>query len=257
MAKPRLSQQFSRPGHGEFDQVADYYDRLMSSVPYRRWVDYVEATLHRHYRQPQRVLDLACGTGKVGAELARRGYQAIGLDLSEPMARRCRTQKPPLPAAVMDAQWLALAPESLDLIVCLYDSLNYILDPEGLQGCFSGAYVGLATQGTFIFDLNTELALRSGLFTQNNLRSHSPLKYSWQSHWYPERKLCRIDMWFRWEGPGGPEEFEEVHYQRAYSESEVRQMLAAAGFSEVSTYNGYTFDRPTSESDRVFYVALK
>ncbi len=105
--------------------------------------------------------------------------------------------------------------------------------------------------------MNTELALRAGLFTQDNLRSSDPLKYSWRSYWYPDREICRIDMGFRWEGPGGPHEFEEVHYERAYSQSEVKQMLAGAGFREITAYNGYTFKPPTARSDRVFYVAEK
>ncbi len=255
--KPELPQKLSRPGDDEFGSVAKYYDRLMSTVPYRMWVDYVESLLRRHDRRPRRVLDLACGTGRVGSELAGRGYQAVGLDLAEPMVRCCAAQDPPLPGAVMDAQKLALAPGELDLVVSLYDSLNYILAPAGLQACFEGVYTGLAEQGAFIFDLNTELALRGDLFTQDNLRSGNPLKYAWKAHWYPDRKLCRIDMSFRWEGPGGPREFEEVHYERAYSESEVKQMLAEAGFGEVTVYNGYTFKPPTVYSDRVFYVALK
>ncbi len=259
--KPPLPEQFTEPGSGEFAEIAPYYDRLMSSVPYKSWVDYVEALLKRHNRQPRRVLDLACGTGRVGSELIRRGYQAFGVDLSEPMVRYCRTQTPPLPAITMDACQLALVPQSLDLIVSLYDSLNYILDPEGLEGCFAGARRSLTDEGIFIFDLNTELALRTGLFTQDNLRSNNPLKYSWRSYWYPDwypdRGICRIDMEFRWEGPGGPQEFEEVHYERAYSQSEIKQMLAGAGFSDITAYNGYTFKPPTARSDRVFYVAEK
>jgi len=255
--KPPLPQQFTQPGNSEFAEVAPYYDQLMSTVPYKSWVDYVEALLQRHNRQPRRVLDLACGTGRVGSELIRRGYQTCGADLSEPMVQHCQTRNPPLPAAVMDACQLALAPQSLDLIVSLYDSLNYILDPTGLQSCFAGVWRSLTDEGIFIFDLNTELALRVGLFTQDNLRSSDPLKYSWRSYWYPDREICRIDMWFRWEGPGGPHEFEEVHYERAYSESEIRQMLAAAGFSTIVAYNAYTFKPPTARSDRIFYVAEK
>ncbi len=252
-----LPDRFTRPGAGEFEAVAEYYDQLMAAVPYQSWVDYVEELLRRHRRRPRLVLDLACGTGKVGSEFLRRGYQAVGLDLSEPMVQGCARQDPPLPAAVMDAQTLTLRPGSVDLIVSLYDSLNYVLDPDGLQRCFAGAYAGLRDQGLLIFDLNTALALRAGLFTQNNLHSASRLKYSWRSHWYPERKLCRIDMWFRWEGAGGRREFREVHYERAYSQREVKQMLAAAGFADVFVYSAYTCHPPGPAADRVFYVAEK
>jgi len=34
-------------------------------------------------------------------------------------------------------------------------------------------------------------------------------------------------------------------------------MLAGAGFSDITAYNGYTFKPPTARSDRVFYVAEK
>jgi len=247
----------TRPGQGEFGKVAPYYDHLMRAVPYRRWVDYVEALLRKHQVQPRTVLDLACGTGQVGMEMLRRGYQVVGVDLSEPMVQQCCEQNPPLPAAVMDAQQLGLAPNHLDLVVSLYDSLNYILEPEGLQSCFAGVNRGLRTGGLFIFDLNTERALRLGLFSQNNLATDDPLQYVWKSSWDGQKKLCRIDMWFQWRGDGEPVEFTETHYERAYDQSQVRQMLQQAGFHSTEVYNAYTFCPPTRRSNRIFCVAQK
>ena len=110
--------------------------------------------------------------------MARRGYQVVGVDLSEPMTRCCCEQDPPLPAAVMDARRLGLAPGRLDLVVSLYDSLNYIVEPGGLQACFEGVNSALRPGGLFIFDLNTERALRIGLFTQNNVATGNPLMNS-------------------------------------------------------------------------------
>ena len=37
----------------------------------------------------------------------------------------------------------------------------------------------------------------------------------------------------------------------------IMALLAAAGFSEIIAYNGYTFKPPTARSDRVFFVAEK
>ena len=246
-----------RPGHGEFEAVAPYYDVLMASVPYRRWVDYVERLLARTRVRPARVLDLACGTGKVGSELRRRGYRVVGADLSFPMACRCAEQDPPLAAAVMDAACLGLREESLDLVVCLYDSLNYVLDPAGLRECFRRLAAALRPGGAFVFDLNAPRALRLGLFTQSNLHSLGPLLYRWQAHWEEARGLCRVDMWFRWRGAGGPAEFTEVHYQRAYEEPEVQGWLREAGFRTVAGYDAYTFRPVTALSDRMYFVAQK
>jgi SAM-dependent methyltransferase len=247
----------ARPGREEFGPVARYYDHLMQGVPYRQWVDYIQNILRRWRRTPQRVLDLACGTGQVGCEMLRRGDEVVGLDLAEPMALACAVQVPPLPAAVMDAARLGLRAESLDLVVSLYDSLNYILDPAGLQRCFDAVHDALRPEGLFIFDMNTIRALSIGLFTQNNLGSPDPLQYAWTADWDAIHRICRVDMWFRWRGENGSEEFQEVHLQRGYEIREVSQMLGAAGFRSVRALNAYTFRRPTRWSDRVFFVAAK
>jgi len=247
----------TRPGAGEFDSVAPYYDHLMAQIPYVQWVDYVEVLLDRHRIKANKVLDLACGTGSVGREMLRRGYRVWGVDLSEPMVRRCTATAPPMPAAVMDAGQLGIKAESLELVVCLYDSLNYILEPAGLQCCFDRVCEALRPGAALVFDLNTPRALQIGLFTQGNLRTPDPLQYSWKAHWDEATGLCRVDMWFQWHGDGEPVEFTEIHYQRAYPDHQVRAMLAQAGFPKVTAYHAYTERPPTRWSDRIYYVACK
>jgi len=242
-------------GRDAFTEVAPFYDELMAAVPYKSWVDYVEAILRRMKYEPRDVLDLCCGTGQVGAEMLRRGYDVLGADLAEGMVRECYNRTPPLPGVVMDATKLGLRKDSLDLVVALYDSLNYIIDPVGLQCCFEGVSHALRPGGLMIFDMNTERALRIGLFTQNNKNSTEPLEYRWKSHWDHERKLCKVDMKFRWRGPGEQVEFTETHYERAYEEDEVREMLARAGMETLHIFDAYTFHEPGVFSNRVYYVA--
>jgi SAM-dependent methyltransferase len=251
------SSDFTRPGAGEFDQVAEHYDHLMKTVPYRHWVDYVESLLRRWEARPVDVLDLACGTGRVGSEMVRRGYQVRGADLAEPMVRECIRQEPPLPAMVCDASQIGVADTRFDLVVSLYDSLNYILVPEKLAAAVREAHRILRSGGLFIFDLNTERALASGLFTQDNMRSDDPLQYTWEAHWDPKSRICRVDMLYYWNGDGGPKHFRETHYQRAYDNSEVLSMLRMAGFARFESYSAYTFRAVTPLSDRAYYVAVK
>lgn len=245
------------PGNGEFDVVAPYYDHLMRNVPYDRWVDYVEAILERRMARPRTVLDLCCGTGSVGVEMARRGYEGFGVDLAEPMVRRCGMRTPPLPAAVMDACRLGLRRSRFDLVVSLFDSLNYIVQPARLAQCLREVFGVLAPRGLLIFDLNTPRALSTGLFTQGNEGSSDKLLYSWKAHWDPRARLCRVDMTFLWRGEDGVREFHETHWQYAYEHHEVMQMLAAAGFTAVTPFSAYTFRPPGRRSDRIYYVARK
>lgn len=244
-------------GRDAFSDVAPFYDELMAAVPYKSWVDYVESILDRMRYEPVDVLDLCCGTGQVGAEMARRGYNVLGVDIAEGMVRRCQLREPQLPAAVMDATKLGLRSRSFDLVVSLYDSLNYIVDPDGLQNCFIEVGRALRPGALMIFDLNTERALRIGLFTQNNLGTDEPLAYQWESQWDDERKLCRVEMKFRWRGPGEKVEFSETHYERAWEDEQVREMLARAGMETRHVFNAYTLREPGSFSNRVYYVARR
>src|SRR5262245_50125021 len=41
----------------------------------------------RHFPTPGRMLDLGCGTGRLLLPFARRGYQVVGVDLSDEMLR--------------------------------------------------------------------------------------------------------------------------------------------------------------------------
>jgi SAM-dependent methyltransferase len=250
-----VAESFTQPGRGEFDAVAEHYDYLMRNVPYDKWVDYVEALMRRHGVRAHYVLDLCCGTGKVGSELLRRGYRAVGVDLSEKMVSRCAYQHPPLPAAVMDACCLGLRRSSLDLVVSLYDSLNYIIEPARLQACFAGVATALVSGGWFIFDMNTRLALAAGLFAHDNRGSGDKLEYQWVPVYNPATRICRVEMRFWWRGEGGPKEYIELHYQRAYEVGELREMLRRAGFDAIHFYHGYSFRHPQRWTDRIFVVA--
>ena len=68
-----------------YEYLAGCYDRFTADVPYAAWADYVERHFARCKLPIHTVLDLACGTGSLTCELAERGYEMIGADLSEEM----------------------------------------------------------------------------------------------------------------------------------------------------------------------------
>lgn len=68
-----------------YDFLAGCYDRFTRDVDYTRWADYIQRQFDRRGLPGNTVLDLACGTGSLTWELARRGYEMIGVDLSPDM----------------------------------------------------------------------------------------------------------------------------------------------------------------------------
>jgi ubiquinone/menaquinone biosynthesis C-methylase UbiE len=68
-----------------------------------------------------RVLDAGCGTGRVAVELARRGYDCVGVDVDDSMLAEARRAAPELTWVACDLA--ALTPELVggrpfDLVVC-------------------------------------------------------------------------------------------------------------------------------------------
>ena len=68
-----------------YEFLAGCYDRFTYDVDYAAWADYIEKHFRRRGLPGKTVLDLACGTGSLTRELALRGYEMIGVDLSPEM----------------------------------------------------------------------------------------------------------------------------------------------------------------------------
>ena len=240
-------------GAASFTAIADIYDQVMSSVPYDDWVEYVQL-LCRHWRGDlRRVLDLACGTGTVGLALAELGAEVVGVDLARGMLAQARRKDQTGRCCWVQADMghLGLAPESIDVAICLFDSLNYLLTPELLQGAMDGVRRCLPREGLFIFDVNTEYALEQDFFTQEDLGDDAEVRLSWRSRYDRGARIATVEMDFYLDGG---ETLTETHRQRAWTAREMRDSIAAAGLKSLAVYDAYTFNLPKRESDRVFYV---
>jgi len=91
----------------------------------RREVDFLLRSLR--LSQGSRILDVACGYGRHAAELSRRGFQVVGLDLSRPMlheARRRFREGPSLRFVRGDMRRLDFAAE-FDAVISFFTSFGY------------------------------------------------------------------------------------------------------------------------------------
>lgn len=69
----------------------EYYEVAFSYQEVKRQVDYFERVLKKYRRaKAKRFLDIGCGPSPQLREIARRGYEAVGLDLSPKMLRYLR-----------------------------------------------------------------------------------------------------------------------------------------------------------------------
>ena len=243
-----------------FSTIAPYYDTLMSFINYTAWVSYIAQILELHGIKDRTLLDLACGTGVCLKLWWKRGYKIIGLDKSLEMLTICRNRLAPLDDGRIhlingDMRYFTLA-QSVPIVTCLYDSLNYLLTEEDLFSCFQRVYDSLAEHGIFIFDMNTIHCLRdewgNSTFHRNDERIHSV----WTNQFDPKTAVSSLDLILTVFEDGSQQVIHEQHQERGYALGLVRKLLARAGF-EFSLYRHLTFI-PAQETDlRIMGVARK
>jgi SAM-dependent methyltransferase len=142
-----------------FPPNADPYGPLAASYnEYARWFVPLYgrflAAAGRYYGLSVRsVLDLACGTGLVSRQLARRAESVVGLDISEAMLQEARSRTPGNNVRYVrgDFRDFCLA-ETFDAAVCGTDALNYLGKRGELAGVFRCVGRHLRPGGLFAFD---------------------------------------------------------------------------------------------------------
>ena len=244
-----------------YEYLAGCYDRFTADVPYAAWADYLEKHFARSKLPIHTVLDLACGTGSLTCELAERGYEMIGADLSEEMlaqaAEKARNISgiPPI--------FLHQAMEELDLYgtidacVCCLDSVNYVTRPKKLARAFQRVHTFLMPGGLFLFDINTPDKLQ-GLDGQLFMDEDEDACCIWRAEYSPRRRICTygFDLFCREEN-GLWDRMEEVHEEYAYEPEELEDMLRQAGFRQIKQYGELKMRRPAPGEERIFFAARK
>ena len=244
-----------------YEYLAGCYDRFTADVPYAAWADYLEKHFARSKLPIHTVLDLACGTGSLTCELAQRGYEMIGADLSEEMLAQAAEKArdisgiPPI--------FLHQAMEELDLYgtidacVCCLDSVNYVTRPKKLARAFQRVHTFLMPGGLFLFDINTPDKLR-GLDGQLFMDEDEDACCIWRAEYSPRRRICTygFDLFFRTEN-GLWDRMEEVHEEYAYEPDELEDMLRQAGFRQIKQYGELKMRRPAPGEERIFFAARK
>jgi demethylmenaquinone methyltransferase / 2-methoxy-6-polyprenyl-1,4-benzoquinol methylase len=107
-----------------FDAIAPRYDLVNRVMTFRMDVGWRRQAADSLRLAPRsRVLDLACGTGDFCREIERRGYVAIGVDLSYGMLASARTSAPLVHG---DCLRLPVPDRSVDGVTCGFALRNFV-----------------------------------------------------------------------------------------------------------------------------------
>lgn len=244
---------------------AELYDIFYAGKPYAEEAAFVSERLHAH-GGGRRILELACGTGGHAFALENLGHEVTAADYSPDMIAKARAKKVHLGSRIefvtADMRDLDLGDESFDAVVCLFDSIGYVLTNSALLATLRGVGRHLRTEGLFIFEFWHGPAM---------LRHFDPVRVR---HWpVPGGQVLRISettldvsrqistvsyrVWQHNED-GTYREFSECHRNRYFSVPEMAGWLGQSGFEPLQWCAGFSSEGPITDTTwHVLGVARK
>ena len=107
----------------------------------------------RHLPAAGEILEIACGTGRVGNAIADAGRKVTGIDISLAMLDKARRRKNCRNRYVaMDMRRLAFS-KPFDAAIIPYNSLNLLTDPREIRACLTGCRQLLRAGGILLIQL--------------------------------------------------------------------------------------------------------
>ncbi len=229
--------------------LANYYDKFThNDCDYTSWSQYLYRVAQQH--GVREVCDIACGTGKMTALLAKR-FVTVGVDASEQMLTVARSKCRAL-FVRQDMRALRL-PHSADMAVCVNDGVNY-LKPNELEDFFRVVHGNVRQGAPFVFDLSTPYKLREVVGNNVFFVDNDEETLLWSN----KLKDNCVEMYLALFTAEGDvyRRSDEKHVQYMHAEEDVLRGLKNAGFAlrEITADYG----KPLSPKDlRRTYFALK
>lgn len=238
-----------------YSGLAAIYDTLMQQdICYDDLCDLIEECFRRYHVSPKLVADLACGTGSVTSRMSQRGYDMIGIDISEEMLNRAREKDDKSLYLEQDITEFELY-GTVDAILCMIDGYNYVLDDEKLYQSFLWVKNYLNPDGVFIFDVSSDYKLSTLLGNETYVYDDDNIFYTWENEFDESDLISSSYITFFVKDKNVYHRFDEVHRQKARSISSIKSFLEKAGFCEIQIFSDTTFRYPQKDDSRVFFSA--
>jgi SAM-dependent methyltransferase len=216
------------------------------------------------------ILEVACGTGRILAALARQGHRVVGADASEPMLERARAR---LSSHSPATQYALHCVDMIDvdtipggpfgIIVIGLDSLLHLTSQEEQIAALAAAHQALDPRGMLLIDCFNPTPRR--LMELEGSLSHDG---TWQAdsdrrvdkfssrRVFPANQELQTTLWYDVTSlDGSLKRFATSFELRYLHPAELALMLEKAGFVEWQLYGDYELSELDDEAERIIVAA--
>jgi SAM-dependent methyltransferase len=232
--------------------------------------------------QPRRVLELAAGSGRVTVPLANeasaRGFEVVGLEISEPMLAEAERKRAELPQAAQRRltfvqgdllRWKA--PEPFDLIITPCSSLAHLLSLDDQIAAWTRAYDNLASDGRFVVDLvmpnllayadsmqtPPRAVLEIDIDTENPQNGERLLRYK-TTRYIPHEQRAEIRFLYdKLSGNATVDRYVSDFDSHVYYPREVELLFRLTGFDVESRFGDYQMRPLRQRSRAMIFTGVK
>lgn len=236
----------------EYNALARIYSHLMKSVDYGFWARYIRDIINMESRlESPGILEVASGNLALARKLRAYYGNIVATDLSLQMLERSSAAN--IQRVCCDMRALPFKKE-FDVVLCAFDSINYLLDVCDLSRAFNEVFNVLKAGGLFLFDASLENNSLSCLESLNRTGSFRGIRYVQKSSYDRLERIHYNEFEIRL--PGG-HRFREVHKERIYSLETLKETLTGTGFILKNCYENFSLKDATTQSQRAQFVLIK
>ena len=243
-----------------YHKFAQYYDILTSNIDYQKHSDYYDNIISQHMPDKGILLDLACGTGSLSEAMAKKGYDVIGVDLSEEMLSIALDKKfdsgLPIQYLCQDMCRLDMY-GTIDVTICALDSLNHLPDINSVKRAIERVSLFLNPGGIFIFDINT-------IYKHKNILGNNTFVYDtddvyciWQNTYNKKDDSVLIELNFFEKDSDIYRRYDESFTEKAYKINELTKICENSGLEVLNIFDYLTDNLPREDSEKLTVVTRK
>jgi SAM-dependent methyltransferase len=247
-----------------------YYDLLYADKDYGAEAAYVSRLISHGKRAINgSLLELGCGTGRHAVELARLGYDVLGVDRSAAMVEKAQRRVAPFPKRLgrrlsfvqADIEKFRIR-DKFDAVISLFHVISYQTTNELVFAAFKTASHHLKRNGLFIFDVWYGPAVwtqRPSTRVKRWADQEVSITRFAEPFMNPERNTVEVCYSINCvpSKTGLRKEFRESHLMRFFFLPELKFFLMQSGFHYVRAEEWLSGDKPSTETWSITVIAKR